>query len=139
MPTLTRSFIKSALVYFVAALLAGLILAARSFVTVPAVLDGLSPVYFHLLMVGWTAQLIFGVVYWMFPKQSAQRPRGSERLGWATFGLLNAGLILRAVGEPWMAARPGPLPGALVAVSAALQLAAGWAFVLNTWGRVKER
>ena len=30
-------------------------------------------------------------------------------------------------------------PGWLLAASAVLQLLAGWAFVANTWGRVKER
>jgi hypothetical protein len=138
-PPLTRWYIKSALVYFVAALATGALLAARTVVTLPAVVAGLTPVYFHLLMVGWTAQLIFGVVNWMFPKLSPSRPRGSERLGWATWSLLNAGLLLRAVAEPWLALRPGPVPGWLLALSAALQLVAGWAFVANTWGRVKER
>jgi len=81
----------------------------------------------------------FGVVYWMFPKFSMEKPRGSERLGWATFWLLNAGLVLRAVGEPVVAFRPGSAAGWLVAASAILQMLAGWAFVANTWGRVKER
>jgi hypothetical protein len=31
------------------------------------------------------------------------------------------------------------LTGALLVASALLQLLAGWAFVLNTWPRVKER
>jgi hypothetical protein len=139
MPRLTRWYLKSALAYFIAALLVGLLLSARAVLPLPPGLGTLGPVYWHLLMVGWVSQLIFGVVFWMFPKVSADRPRGSERLGWATFWLLNSGLVLRAVSEPWMALSAGPLPGALLAVSAGLQLLAGWGFVLNTWPRVKER
>ncbi len=139
MPKLTRWFLKTALIYFVAALVSGALLALRALGNLNPALAGLQPVYFHLLMVGWTAQLIFGVVYWMFPKQSQARPRGSERLGWATYWLLNGGLLLRVVGEPWLAAQPGTLPGSLLAASAVAQLAAGLAFVANTWGRVKER
>jgi len=75
----------------------------------------------------------------MFPKQSSDRPRGSETLGWATYGLLNAGLLLRAIGEPLAALQPSGAAGWLLAASALLQLLAGWAFVANTWGRVKER
>ena len=139
MPRLTRWHLKSALFYFVAALLVGTLLAGRAMVALPAWVNTLSPVYFHLLMVGWVTQLIFGVVFWMFPKYSASRPRGSEPLGWAVYWLLNAGLILRVVAEPWQTLRPGPLPGSTLALSAVLQWLAGLAFVTNTWPRVKER
>jgi len=138
MPPLTRWHLKTALVYFVAALLAGVALQARQAFNLPSVIVVLNPVYFHLLMVGWVTQLIFGVVYWMFPRYSKEHPRGNERLAWATYGLLNAGLVLRVVGEPL--AGLGQAAGApLLALSAVLQLSAGWAFVVNTWGRVKER
>ncbi|MCZ7546968.1 MAG: cbb3-type cytochrome c oxidase subunit I [Anaerolineae bacterium] len=93
----------------------------------------------HLLTVGWLTQLIIGVAYWMFPKYSKARPRGSERLGWATYALLNLGLALRAAGEPLMAAQPGANAGWLLAASAVLQMLAAWAFVANTWARVKSR
>lgn len=139
MPRLTRWYLKTALLYFVLALLIGVLLAGRAALALPAAVNALAPVYFHLLMVGWVSQLIFGVGFWMFPKQSAARPRGSERLGWATFGLLNAGLLLRLVAEPWQSLAPGLLPGSVLAVSAVLQWVAGLAFVTNTWPRVKER
>lgn len=139
MPTLSRWFVKTALVYFVAALIAGVALMLRLVLNLPPEVAALQPVYFHLLMVGWVSQLIFGVVFWMFPKYTQERPRGSEPLGWATYWLLNGGLVLRAVGEPVVAFRPGSAAGWLVAASAVLQMLAGWAFVANTWGRVKER
>jgi len=139
MPPLTRWFVRTSLAYLVAALLVGLGLMLGPLVSLPPVFAALQPVYFHLLMVGWVTQLIFGVVFWMFPKQSNQQPRGSEGLGWATYALLNAGLLLRAIGEPLVAAQAWSGAGWLLAASAALQLAAGWAFVANTWGRVKER
>src|SRR5690606_4328602 len=113
--------------------------AGRAVLGLPAAINTLSPVYFHLLMVGWVTQLIFGVVFWMFPKYSPQRPRGSERLGWAAYWLLNAGLLLRVVAEPGQALAPNPVLGSGLALSAVLQWAAGMAFVANTWNRVKER
>lgn len=137
MPSLTRLFIKTALVYFVAALLTGAIVAARSVFDWPPALAALSPVYFHLLMVGWITQLIFGVAHWMFPKYSKEMPRGSDRLSLAVYLLLNAGLILRAVGEPMQAAQPEAGWGWLLAASAVLQWLAGISFVANIWGRVK--
>lgn len=95
------------------------------------------PTYLHLLIVGWLTQLIFGVAFWLFPKYSSAKPRGSERLGWASFVLLNVGLLLRLLAEP--RAMLGGEAGGLLIVSAIVQLLAGWAFVANTWPRVRER
>jgi hypothetical protein len=68
-----------------------------------------------------------------------EKPRGNESLAWAIFWLLNAGLILRAVGEPLNTLRPDSGWGWILAISALLQWVAGSGFVINTWQRVKER
>jgi cbb3-type cytochrome oxidase subunit 1 len=138
MPPLTRWYIRLSLVYFAAALLLGLLLALRPVLDLPERLRAFAPVYLHLFMVGWVTQLIFGVVYWMFPKYSRERPRGSEALAWATFGLINLGLWLRVAAEP-MLGEGGRAWGIILGLSAVLQWLAGLAFVINTWGRVKER
>lgn len=139
MPQLTRYFIKAGMIYFVLGLLAGVLLVAGPVIRIPPQIAALFPVYLHLLVVGWITQLIIGVAHWMFPKYSKEQPRGSERLGWATFVFINAGLILRVIGEPLVSTQPGGAAGWLLFVSALCQLVGGWAFVLNTWMRVKER
>lgn len=132
MPLLTRTFIKTALVYFMLALVLGILLALH-------VSNSWFPVYIHLLVFGWLTQLIFGVVYWMFPKYSNQLPRGREVLGWVTYGTLNIGLILRAIAEPLQASQANNLFGALLVLSAIMQWLSGVTFVANTWQRVKEK
>ena len=139
MPRLARWFIKAGLLYFVLALITGVLLQARTVIDLPSWVNVLNPVYVHLLTVGWITQLIIGVAYWMFPKFSRERPRRSEKLSWAVFVLLNAGLILRIISEPRVTMRSEPDLGWMLAVSAVLQTAAGWLFVINTWARVKER
>ncbi len=139
MPTLTRLYVKTSLVYLVAALLLALLFALAQATTLPPLLAAAGPVYFHLFLVGWVTQLIMGIVFWMFPKQSRERPRGNERLAAVIYVLLNVGLLLRVVGEPARAVDPTPLWGWLLAASALLQWLAGVGFVANTWGRVKER
>ena len=67
----------------------------------------------------------------------AVSPRGSDALGWASYAGLNAGLLLRLVGEPAQLAGAGGRT--LLLVSAGLQLLGGWAFVLNVWPRVKAK
>jgi hypothetical protein len=132
MPPLTRWMVKTSLVYLMLALLTGLLLAMRAPLGWDWVPSGLTPAYFHLYMVGWISMLIFGVVFWMFPKFTQAHPRGSERLGWATYGLINVGLILRVFGEAFG-------PGWVLIISALLQWLGGLAFVVNTWRRVKEK
>ena len=105
--------------------------------TSPSLSALLWPTYVHFFVLGWLTQLIFGVAFWMFPRHLATAPHGSERLGWTSYGLLNAGLVLRAVGEPAFAL--GARTGGILVVAALLQLGAGWVFVFNTWPRVKER
>jgi len=139
MPLITRFLIKTALLCFVAALLCALLIALRPLINMPPVVSGLTPVYFHLFMVGWVTQLIMGVVFWMFPKQSKEEPRGSERLAWITYLLLNSGLLLRIVAEPVQVVQPWAIWGWLLAISALLQWLAGVAFVANSWSRVKVR
>lgn len=139
MPLITRVYIKAALIYLAAALLAAGLQALGSVPGAPGLLSALSPVQIHLFLVGWITLLIFGVVIWMFPKYSMQKPRGHEPLAWTALALLNIGLLLRVVGEPMLSEQPGTAWGAVLAASAALQWIAGILLVIYTWSRVKER
>jgi len=139
MPKLTRWYLRTALIWLVAALALGGVNALRPVVALQGVAGALGPLYVHFFMLGWVAQLIFGVVHWMFPKPDpARAPRG-ERLGWLTWLALNAGLVLRAFGEPAAVVRPGTVAAAALTLSALLQVAAGWLFVATTWPRVRSR
>jgi hypothetical protein len=138
MPPLTRWFVRSALLWVVLALATGVLLAGG----VSAQIPGTGwifpyPTYLHLLTVGWLTNLIFGVAFWMFPRYTAERPRGSDTLGWLAYAGLNAGLLLRLVGEPIQMS--GGHARALLLLSAGVQLLGAWAFVLNTWPRVKGK
>ncbi len=139
MPTLTRYFIKTAMVYLVLALLTALLLSAQPVLNLSPSIAVIRPVYFHLFMLGWVTELIIGVAYWMFPKFSKENPRRNERVAWGVYILLNVGLVLRAIGEPLSALQPEFNAGWILALSAVLQLVAGWGFIFNTWDRVKER
>jgi hypothetical protein len=134
MPPITRWHIKLSLLYLVAGLGLG---AMRAAGTEPGGL--LFPSYTHLLVVGWVTQMIFGVAYWMFPRLSKERPRGSNALAIGACVLLNVGLLIRVVVEPLQAGRGEQGLGGLLVVGAIAQWLAGLAFVINTWPRVKER
>lgn len=139
MPRLTRWFLRAALIHWIVAMLLGWILGLGRAVTLPPWLAAANPVYFHLFMVGGVAQFIIGVAWWMFPALSKERPRGNEALAWAVFFLLNGGLVLRAICEPWVAVDPQPIARWGLLGSAVAMVAAGWIFVGLLWPRVKGR
>jgi hypothetical protein len=75
----------------------------------------------------------------MFPLLLPERSHGDSRLWSACFWLLNLGLFLRLLIEPLLAGRVGSPLGWLLLLSALLQGAAGLAFVLAIWPRVRGR
>ena len=141
MPPLTRWFIRTSFVYFFLALLLGVLLGAQAVWDFSLPASAIDPSYFHLLAGGWITMLIIGVVFWMFPKYALERPRRSLSLGWASYILLNVGLLLRIISEPANAVigTPASIWAILLVLAAGLQWLGGMAFVINSWGRVKEK
>lgn len=137
MPTLSRWCIKTGLVYFVIGLALGI---AVSFDPIRYSSGGqaLWLVYLHLLVVGWITMLIIGVAYWLFPRYDRDRPYGPVYLGWIAYGLLNAGLVLRALAEPWSAMGNRPLQAPIL-VSAAAQWLGILLFIGLLWPRVRQK
>jgi hypothetical protein len=87
-------------------------------------------------MVGWVTELIFGVVFWLFPRYNKEMHRGRPWLGWGVYVSLNLGLLLRVIAEPLNAYQPGEIWGWLLPLSALLQWLAALGFVANTWPRI---
>ena len=119
LPHVVCWYLWTALVLFLLALAVGVAQSLSG--VLPFLPPGLTPVNFHLLLVGWITQFILGVASWMLPKYCMERPREIETLSWVTYILLNAGLLLRALGEP-MTIFSGSLSGWGLVVSALFQM-----------------
>jgi hypothetical protein len=139
MPLLTRYAIRAAMLYLIVGMIAGALYWLNIMQPVWPPLAALNPVYIHLLVVGWLTQLIYGVIYWMFPIISRENMRGSPHLAWAALITLNAGLLLRVVFEPWRVLSPNEVNGAGLTLSAVLQVAAAFLVVAVCWPRVREK
>lgn len=81
----------------------------------------------HLGFLGFFLSLVMGVAYWMMPRPGGLR---QENLTAATFWLHNAGLILRAIAEPWFRRSGGTAPQSLLVIGGFLSLAA---FMIFAW------
>lgn len=139
MPHLTRLYVKTGLVYFVAAFVTGLAMAGRPWLPTTWPVAVLTPLYVHLLMVGWVLHLIVGVAVWMFPRWSRAQPRGPDWMGYGAYGALNLGLVLRVVAEPVFVVGGGILWAGGLVVAALAQWVGGMLVVALLWPRVRER
>ncbi len=128
MPRLSVWFIRASLVYFLAGITLGaLMLAEKGIAFDPAVMLAL-PIHIEFLLVGWLIQLAIGVAFWILPRFGTGAARGNERLVWASFVLVNLGILLAAC-QLW-------LPAALLAGRMA-EVAGILLFILGSWRRVK--
>lgn len=134
MPLITRLFIKSGMIFFLIALLIGV--ASQSEILHFA---GITPLFWHALMVGWITQIIMGVSMWMFPGRIKEENFQNQKWGWLTLGFLNLGLGLRMIAEPFVNITDAALWKVLLVVSAVLQFIAVIAYVIGIWPRVMSK
>lgn len=134
MPRIARVFIKTGLIYFLASLLLGLA-AEFNWLQFP----GIVPLFWHLLMVGWITQIIFGVSMWMFPGRTREEGFKAQLWGWLTYIFLNTGLLLRVIAEPAIYLVTGSLWSVLIVISAVSQVAAALAYIIELWPRIQSK
>ncbi len=91
MSRITVWFIKCAMIYFLLAMLLGILLS----VTGPVY--PYMPIHVHFNLLGWMSMMVFGVGYHILPRFSGN-PLWSERLSLWHLWLANIGLIGMAAG-----------------------------------------
>jgi formate-dependent nitrite reductase membrane component NrfD len=136
MPPVTRWFIKTGIIWF--ALGVTLALVAE----LPNVQGSalLLPVYWHMLVIGWITQVIMGVSIWMFPRKKRNRKKESSSLATGAYFLLNGGLIIRFLSEPFLPlVTNSDIVPVVVIVSGILQVAAIMLFIAEIWPRVQPK
>lgn len=136
MTPVTRWLLRAGLIWFLAAA-AGILAASLSD---PAYSRSLTLMAWHMLVMGWITQVIIGVSLWMFPRPaSGFRDRENWRT-WSLFWLLNLGLLLRFVSEPFVQiGDPGVWAASLLFLSIPMQLGASILYVLEIWPRVRGK
>jgi len=134
MPLISRTFIKAGMIFFVLSLAAGLLIEIDI-----AALPSLVPLFWHMLMVGWITQIIFGVSIWMFPGRNRGEGFKAQKWGWFTFIFLNVGLGLRVISEPLVVSTSAGIWNILLVGSALLQLTSGVTYLIEMWPRIMSK
>ncbi len=91
MSTITVRFIQCAMIYFLLAMLLGIMLS------VSGPVYPYMPIHVHFNLLGWMSMMVFGVGYHILPRFSG-KPLWSERLSLWHLWLANIGLIGMAAG-----------------------------------------
>jgi hypothetical protein len=131
MPSLSRWFIRAALIYLAVGFTLGALLLFHKGVPLHPRLWQLLAPHIEFVLLGWTLQLAMGVAFWILPRYLQGPVRGHEGLAWLAFVLLNLGVL--TVGLGWMLDAPPFMPflGRVAEAGAAI------AFVVHAWPRVK--
>lgn len=142
MPRVVRFFVKTSLIYLALTFVLGAAFTAHRIWTGRDIGRGLLLMHVHLGTVGWLAFLVMGVALWMFPLHHGHYPEEKGRyhraVAWVTYWLLNTGVLLRILAEPWFWGGGGsPWAGGLLVLSALAQVAAVGLFIATIWVRVK--
>ena len=129
MPRLSYLFIRASLVYLVLGSTFGSLILANKGIPFAPFIWTLLPIHIEFLILGWLTQLALGVAYWILPRLTSSTPRGDERWSWATFALVNLGIVLNIAapyaGLAWL--------GLLARI---LQAAGVAAFAIGNWQRI---
>lgn len=139
MPRLTRYAIRIAMLYLILGLLGWLVYTYDQVAVLSGNWSALRPVSIHFITVGWLTQLIFAVIFWMFPIISRENPHGEKWIAWLGFIGLNLGLWMRAFFEIGLTQGLSPDAGWGLIGSGFIQWGGVTAWIIASWGRVKER
>lgn len=120
--------VRSSFVYLIYTALSG-----TAFYIWPGLLAYFKATHVHAGLVGFFLSMVMGVAYWMMPRPGQIR---QERMEAASFFLLNSGLILRLVFEPWQLYKPEAPLRPLLVLSGLLQIAAVGVFAYAMSKRV---
>jgi hypothetical protein len=128
MPRLSVWFVRASLLYLLAGFLIGALILAQKGIPYDSAVWTLFPVHMEFLLIGWFAQLAMGIAFWIAPRFSRGSPRGNANIVWASFVLINIGILLGIL-QLWFP--PYILPGRL------LEICAGVTFAIGLWRRIK--
>jgi uncharacterized membrane protein len=141
MPRESRLFVKTGLLFLALTFVFGAVLLTREALGMP-----LPPVlgveHAHLAGVGWLVNTVIGIAIWMLPLNRERFPATAGRYPasavYASFALLNGGLVLRLLAEPWyqLGGYPAAASGLLLLAAVAQPLGIV-VFVWIAWQRVR--
>jgi len=134
MPTLSRWFVRTALVWLGLGVSLGAALLVNKASGFAPMVWTLLPLHISFLLVGWALELALGVAWWLLPRLEDNR-RVHPALGWGSWGLLTGGLVVEVAAQLW-SVWMGGAGSAGFAVGSSMAVVGVLCFVVAVWRRV---
>ena len=131
MPKLSVWFIRASLCYLALGFTFGGLMLFNKGLPLHPLFWRLLPAHIEFVLFGWTVQLIMGMAFWILPRFATPPVRGNEKLAWASFILLNAGVGILALTSLGLTSSWLTLLGRLGETAGVVMFAA------HAWPRVK--
>ena len=139
MPFASRLFVKTGILYLILVFITGTMLLILEALGHPAP-SVISIEHGHAGFVGWLLNTVIGVALWLLPLNRTRFPesqgRYPERATRTSFYLLNVGLALRLLCEPWFFSTHNTVASALLIFAAVLQLGGVAVVAWILWQRI---
>jgi heme/copper-type cytochrome/quinol oxidase subunit 1 len=130
-PRLSVWCIRIALLYLGVGFTLGAVMLSSPAIRLASLIPKLRPLHAEILLIGWLAQLAFGVAYWILPRLPGIRSRGSEPLAWLSLTLLNVGILAVGLGPTVNA------PATVTIFGRLTEALAVCAFAIHAWPRAR--
>ncbi len=131
MPTLSVWWVRMALLYLGLGFTLGALMLSSTAIDFALPILRLRPLHTESLLIGWMAQLAFGVAYWILPRLPGSLARGSEPLAWLSLVLLNIGILTVGLGQTLNA------PTSVSVLGRVAEALAVCAFAMQAWPRAR--
>lgn len=140
MPVASALFVKSAWTWFVAGIALGAALAFHKATGWrPDLAARIYSTHVHLLLVGFVAQWIMGIAFWLYPRGERTGFAPHHRRVLVAWALLNTGVLARAVAEAMVlspALQTWKAWWGVYLAATGFQALAGLLYVTAIWGRI---
>jgi hypothetical protein len=130
MPKLSVWLVRASLIYMGLGFLFGAMILYHKGIPLYAWTWRLLNPHIEIMIYGWTIQFVMGIAFWALPRFPGEARFGRSYLGWWSFGLINAGIVLASL-DPWY------MTGTFATIGRVLILGAVIAFAVMMWPRVK--
>lgn len=130
MPKLSVYLVRAALIHMGFGFLFGSLILHHKGVPIYAWTWKLLTPHIELMIFGWTLQFVMGIAFWILPRFSHEPRYGRVGLGWCSFWVFNAGVLLMSFGA-WFVADVAMLFGRLGTLIGIVL------FAVMIWPRVK--
>lgn len=133
-----RYFIKTAIIFLIVGLIAGLFMLTSKYLFEFYYPFGLISAHTHIILIGFVMMMIMGVAIWFFPRAEKEDKKYKPTLILLIYGLITISTAIRFISEVVFAYLNDPYSKILIFISSTGQVFSFILFFYSIWGRIRS-